>query len=331
MPLILNRDAVTGVLEEARSKDWVVPAFGVENLTTMEAVLAAACVQAERIGCPGLPIMLAVTNQYPSRRQTAFYTHSRQWQTGLRLFMTEAGALMAPGSPYAGLRVMLHLDHALYDQDAELFQWDLRQFSSIMFDASALPLGENIRLTRSFVELHGKEIVIEGACDSIGHCEEPVTDPAVVERYWRETGVDMVVANLGTEHRASASSLCYEKELAQAMASRIGRRLVLHGTSSVAHEALSTLARDGVCKVNLWTALERDSAGALLEAMARHAGKIAGATRARALRDAGLLGDGADLTSAPDLEFFPTAWRQQIVFEEMKRIAAIYLQAWFPA
>ncbi len=331
MPLILERAAVAAVLDEAREKGWVIPAFGVENLTTMEAVLAAAVEHGASIGCPDLPVMLAVTNNYPGRRQTVHYTHSRRWEVGLRLFLAEVGALMEKGSPYRSLRVMLHLDHALYDLDQALFDWDLRLFSSIMFDASALPLGLNIEATRAFVERHGRTIVVEGACDQIGHSEEPVTDPAAVEKYCRETGVDLVVANLGTEHRADASALSYEGDLARAMAARVGSRLVLHGTSSVKPEVLHALAGDGICKANIWTALERDSAPALLEAMVRHAARITGPSRARTLQEEGLLGKGADLVSKPDLDFFTTSWRQEIVFHEMRKIAAVYLQAWFPA
>jgi fructose-bisphosphate aldolase class II len=206
----------------------------------------------------------------------------------------------------------------------------MRQFSSIMFDASALPLSKNIVATRDFVDRHGRTIIIEGACDQIGHSEEPVTDPGTVEKYWRESGVDLVVANLGTEHRAGASALSYGGELARAMAARVGARLVLHGTSSVKPECLRGLAADGICKANIWTALERDSAPALLEAMTRHAAKITGSSRARMLQQEGLLGDGADFLSNPSLDFFATSWRQQIVFEEMRRIAAVYLEAWFP-
>ncbi len=330
MSLILDRNAVLDVLAEARDNGWVIPAFGVENLTTMEAVLAAAVAQGKILARADLPIMLAVTNNYPARRQTAHYTHTQDWKIGLGLFLAEAEVLMGEGTPYAGLRVMLHLDHALHDLDSELFAWDLRRFSSIMFDASTLPLEENIRVTRSFVDQHGETIVIEGACEQIGHGPAPLIDPALVDKFWRQSGVDLVVPNLGTEHRADASALSYESELARAIADRIGPRLVLHGTSSVKPEVLHSLAADGICKANVWTALERDSAPVLLEQMVCQAAKIAGQAHVQRLQAESLLGPGVASDSKPKMEFFPTSWRQNVIFQEMQRIASVYLRAWFP-
>ena len=60
-----------------------------------------------------------------------------------------------------------------------------------------------------------------------------LTDPDAAERYYRATGVDLIVANLGTEHRADAATLRYHGELARKITRRIGPRLCLHGTSSV--------------------------------------------------------------------------------------------------
>ena len=57
---------------------------------------------------------------------------------------------------------MLHLDHIQHDIDRVLLSWDMKQLSSIRYDASSLSLDENIALTRSSVEKYGKDIVIEG-------------------------------------------------------------------------------------------------------------------------------------------------------------------------
>lgn len=330
MPLILERSAVLDVAAEANSLGWVIPAFGVENLTTMEAILAAATIRAQELPCDSLPVILAVTNNYPPRRQTVSYTHTRAWRVGLNLFLAELTALMDASSPYQSVRVMVHLDHAQPDLDRDLLVSGWERFSSIMFDASALPFEENVRATREFVERCGSRVVVEGACEEVGHGGGHFSDPAVVEDFFHRTGVDWVVPNLGTEHRADSSALRYEKAAARAMADRIGAHLVLHGVSSVAPAVLGELSGDGICKANVWTALERDSAPVLLEAMGRNAAKIAGTVIARQLQQEGVLGTAFDPEAKPDLAIFPTAWRNQIVFEEMKRIAAMYLRAWFP-
>ena len=74
----------------------------------------------------------------------------------------------------------------------------------------------------------------------------------------------MAVANLGTEHRASAAELKYRGDLARQIKARVGARIVLHGCSSVTSDQIGDLFEDGICKVNIWTALERESAPPLI-------------------------------------------------------------------
>jgi fructose/tagatose bisphosphate aldolase len=330
MPLITKRKQVLDVFREARNRTWVIPAFGTENLTTTEAVLSGALEHAATIGCPDLPVMLAVTNEYPERTQTAFYTHTRNWRIGLDLFLANVEVLTRPTSPFGKLRVLIHLDHIQHDLDRELWQGDLSRFSSIMFDASRLSPEENRAATRKFVEDRGSEIVIEGACDEVCSWENTLTTVADARRFASETGVDWVVPNLGTEHRAGRSATRYARERAQAISTVIGHRLVLHGTSSVISEQLPGLFDDGVLKVNLWTALERDASGPLLQEMIRHAAKAGGTALARELAKDGLLGKKADLESKASLSHFTTTYRQGVVFEEMKRMVREYFHIWYP-
>jgi fructose/tagatose bisphosphate aldolase len=204
-----------------------------------------------------------------------------------------------------------------------------------MYDASSLPFEDNIDATRRYVERHGSEIVIEGACDSIADVgasgSTPCTPPDDAERYFRSTGVDWIVANLGTEHRAGVSSLHYRDDVAREISRRIGPRLCLHGASSVAPSGLEHLFADGVAKVNLWTALERDSSAELLGELVAHAGAVAGPVVAARLRAEGLLGPRADLAGPASLERCTTAYRQQLVFRTMKRAILAHLRRWYPA
>lgn len=304
MPLITGRDRVLEVFAAAARRGWVLPAFNAENLTTMEAILAAA----KEFGRG--PIIVDITCQYSSRPQAKHYTHSRDWRTGLKLFLADLRTLTEPGAAYADVDVLVHLDHIQADE--EVLTWDLRQFSSIMFDASALPIEENIRRTAAFVKQHGRELVIEGAADEIresGDVAGELTSPELAERYHRTTGVDLLVANLGTEHRATAASLQYHGELAREITKRVGPRLCLHGTSSVPAAQVKKLFADGVRRVNLWTTLERDSTPVLLQAMQANADKLAG--------------------PKAQLSHYAQLWRQDIIFNEMKRIVRSYLDLWY--
>jgi len=329
MPLVTDRTSVLNVFAEADRKGWVIPAFGTENLTTTEAVLASVRDRGEALGIPDLPVMLAVTNRYPERSQTAYYTHTRDWHVGLELFLADMEVLTRRDSPFGRLRVMVHLDHIQHDLDAELWRGNLRRFSSIMFDASTLPFEANMQATRAFVDARKSEIVVEGACDYVGAKGGRLTSVEEAERFSAGTGVDWIVANLGTEHRAGVSALNYARDRAREISAKIGRRLVLHGTSSVANDQLPHLFADGIAKVNLWTALERDSSAPLLHEMVLHAAKVGGAATASGMAGAGLLGPNADTRSPASITHFTTAWRQQLVFEEMKRSVKGYLEAWY--
>ncbi len=333
MPLLTDRNAVLDTYARAAERGWVVPTFCAENLTTMEAILSATKDFADKIGAPDIPITVAVTNLYSHRSQTLNYTATGEWKVGLRMWMADLAVLTSEDSPFRHLSVMSHLDHVQHDRDRELLTWDMGQFSSIMFDASAIPFDENIEATARFVEEHGSEIAIEGACDEIvdatGAEVSNLTTPDSAERYLRETGVDFIVANLGTEHRASAKDLKYRGDLARSIKERVGPRMVLHGTSSVTNDQVKDLFRDGVCKVNIWTALERDSTPALLRDMVINASKVAGPELACELCQERYLGPRADRKSRADLGFYTTVYRQRIVFEEMKKIVSGYLEMWY--
>lgn len=333
MPLVTQRPAVLEVYAKAAEKKWVVPTFCTENLTTTEAVLEATLAYSREINMPDLPITLAITNQYPHRSQSRNYTHTDRWDIGLKLFLADIDVLTSEGSPYEKLTVMTHLDHTQWDRDADLLTWDLNRFSMIMYDASGLPFGQNIQKTAEFVRRCGAQIVVEGACDEIvdatGNAISQLTTPEKAQTYLLQTGADFIVANLGTEHRANAANLKYQHTLAQAISKITGPKLVLHGTSSVTRDQLTTLFADGIAKVNIWTCLERDSAPVLFAEMVKNAAKIIGRKEAGSLLEAGLLGRNIDVASEPCLSHYTTVYRQRIIFNVMKAIVLDYLKLWY--
>jgi len=333
VPIITDKKQVLNIYSEAERNRWVLPCFCTENLTTTEAILDATKEFGDEKGIKDLPIIVAITNQYAHRTQSAYYTHTRRWDIGLKLFMEDLKVLTDKGSPYENLRVMVHLDHTQFDDDRELLSWDMGAFSSIMFDASKVPFEENIKLTRQFVKEQGDKIVIEGACDEIvdatGTERSDLTTPERAEEYFNSTGVDLIVANLGTEHRASAKDLEYRGDYAKKIKEKIGTRIVLHGASSVPGDQIAHLIDDGVCKVNIWTALERDSSPALLKAMVKNASKIAGTAVVKELVESGFLGEKCLSGEKASLTYFTTEYRQNIIFNEMKSIIKGYLNLWY--
>lgn len=331
MPIIVGKDSVAEVYEAAAQRRWVVPTFCAENQTTVEAILAASQAKAEQLGVR-VPITVALTGRYAHRPQAVYYAGSRNPETGVELFLGDCEVLARPSGDYPDVDVLTHFDHGQPDEDAAWLAGDLSRFSSVMFDASAFPWETNLARTAEFVATHGAAVLVEGAADEVvdatGEAHAELTTPERAEEFVARTGVDMVVANLGTEHRAATAELAYHPEAARAIKQRIGTKQVLHGTSSVPAGQLAWLFDDGVCKVNIWTALERDSSPVLLRAMVEHAAQVAGPVAAE-LAAAGLLGANVPTGGTADIGFFTTAWRQQIVGEAMQRIVSGYLDLWY--
>ncbi len=333
MSLIRTRTETLEIYRRAAQRGWTLPCICTENLTTTEAILTAAEDFRRDNGLSTLPVIVAMTCRYPHRSQAANYTHTRRWETGLRLFTESVKLLAGTGGPFERLEVMLHLDHIQHDLDRELLDSDLSDYASIMFDASTLPFDENIRSTAAFIRRRGDELLVEGACDEIvdatGGAHNALTTPANARRFLDETGADLIVCNLGTEHRASGRELQYHGELSREIKAVAGERIVLHGASSVPQDQVAGLFDDGVCKVNIWTALERDSSPVLFESMVRNAGRIAGRAVIDRLIADGLLAPTVPSSSPVSLDRFTTLYRQDIVFECMRRLVRGYYDLWY--
>ncbi|MFC4778721.1 class II fructose-bisphosphate aldolase [Paenibacillus sp. GCM10023252] len=332
MAIVTGRNKVEQVYLRAKEAKWVIPCFNSENLTTTEAILSAVHTYGQEIGIADLPICIGITAQYEARPQAALYTHSRRWDIGLRLFLEELKVLAGPDGPYESLQVLIHLDHIIHGLDTELLDWDLSQFSSIMYDASKLPLEENIEATAAFVRDKGHLLLVEGACDEIvdagGDEASELTSPDKAEQYVRRTGVDFIVANLGTEHRANLSDLQYRGDYARAIKDRVGQKLVLHGGSSVQGDTMASLFADGISKVNVWTLLERESSAELVEHLVMNASRAAGIDAAQRLQASGLLGSRA-VGEGASIHYFTTTARQEIVYKNMRNRVMDYLTMWY--
>lgn len=330
MPVITGRENVLAIYKEAAKKGWVIPCMCSENLTTTEAILTAASEFAKEKGYNSIPITLAITNQYDHRSQSVYYTCTRRWDIGLKLFRASIDIL---ADAFPNVDILIHLDHAQHDTDAEMLESDLSMYSSVMYDASSLPMEENIAKTKAYVQRKGNELLIEGACDEIvdatGEARCEITSADKCERYMKETGVDIVVANLGTEHRASGQDLHYYYDAARAIRDRIGPRICLHGTSSVSNDQIGKLFDDGICKVNIWTALERDASPALTEWIVKNAAKCGGPKVEQKLIEEGYLTKESKTGDKASLQYFTTTARQEIIFKEMKQIARGYLDLWY--
>jgi fructose/tagatose bisphosphate aldolase len=296
MPLVTDPHEVEAIYAMARERGVCLANFCTANPYTTQAILRAAYEFGREHGLERVPIIVSATANYSIESQLVAYTPLHDARIGARALIADVELLLSEDSPYADLRAMLHLDHGQPDRDRELLPEILEKYATVMFDSSNFPFEENIRRTSEFVEQHGHQVQIEGAVTEIvqaacnAHRDE-LTTPEQAERFWRETGVSLLVPNLGTEHRATAPVARYDSHAARAISARVGKRLVLHGSSSVPEAALGTLAEDGIVKVNLWTTFERTGGQAVTRFVLHQLGNILSADELAALRAEGWLGE----------------------------------------
>ncbi len=170
--------------------------------------------------------------------------------------------------------VVLHLDHTkdLATIEAAI----VAGFTSVMIDASELPLEENIAQTQAAVALarrHGVSIEAElgriGSTDMIETDDntELYTNPEEARRFVTATGVDALAVSVGTAHgvyTVKAPTIDFARIAAIRALTPV--HLVLHGGSGVPAELVAAaiaLPGGGVSKVNIATDLELGALAAL--------------------------------------------------------------------
>ncbi len=296
MSLITDPIHAREIYQRAAAHGICLANFCTENQRTTEAILRAAHSFAQAHGLPSVPVVLSATANYPIEPQLRHYTGVADAKLGLRALLADVDTFLSEDSPYRDVAVMLHLDHALPGYEEEIIPRCLDKFATIMYDCSYFPFDENIRRTAEFVGQHGRQVMVEGCVDEIIQAEDAatehgqLTDPAQAERFLRETGVDLLVPNLGTEHRSTAASAHYDGALAQQISQRAGPRLVLHGSSSLADADLPRLAGDGIVKVNVWSIFERLGGQAVAGHVLHNLGNMLPAVAIDMLQAEGMLG-----------------------------------------
>lgn len=314
MPLVNDPEETRRHLELLRRCRMAMPCFCTENDWTTEAILEATAAVGQRLGLRAPPVSIAFTAGYPGRSNLENYWTCGNQRLAYEALLGSLEALLSPSGPYGSCRVFLHLDHGQPDADRWLLEDCVDRFAMVMFDASALPLEENMARTADYVRRFGERVVVEGAVDELkeaGQAEQfALTSPEQAERFVEETGCDLIVPNVGTEHRAArAGQARYHDELARQIARAVGPRLVLHGTSCMGEADLSGLPGDGFVKVNVWTIIEKTGGRQVAEYAIGNAARLLEAERLEELRASGVLGPGPEQAEevGPHIDYFPLA------------------------
>lgn len=266
MPVTRDRADALNEINRMRDKKASMAIFCTASHWNTEAILKAANDFAVQNGIRDIPIAIAMTYNYRHMSQAGRVTYSRNLKTGFLSIIDYVNRLCNyDDSPYRNVKVLLHLDHA----DPEYDGWALKEgvnfVSSVMFDAQRYTFEENIKMTREYVKQYSDKVMIEGIMDELSvlgsikeHSGDNYAERAI--EYVNATGVDFLVANLGTEQQSSSvGKAAYLKQRAVALTAALGKpMLVLHGTSCLNNEQIAGLADDGIIRVNMWTRIVRE-------------------------------------------------------------------------
>jgi fructose-bisphosphate aldolase class II len=238
MPLTATGDIVAAARESARG----VGAFNAITLEHAEAIVAGA-------EAAGLPVVLAIS-------ENAVRFHGGR----LRPLAAACAALAAD----AAVPVGLHLDHVV--SEALLHAVEGTAVSSVMFDASTLPYGENVAATRAAADwAHARGLWLEAELGQVGgKAGEPALDahdprartrPREAAEYVAATGVDALAVAVGSSHAMTTRTASLDHALIAELRAAVPVPLVLHGSSGVPEDELRAATAHGMTKINIGTTL----------------------------------------------------------------------------
>ncbi len=249
MPLVSMRQ----LLDHAADNAYGIPAFNVNNLEQVQAVMSAA----SEVGAPVILQASAGARKYAGE---AFIKH----------------LILAAIEAYPKVPLVMHQDHG---QSPEVCRGAIDLgFSSVMMDGSLMADGKsiasydyNVDVTRKVVDMaHVQGITVEGELGCLGSLEtmkgdkedghgaegtmtreQLLTDPEQAADFVKRTQLDALAIAIGTSHGAYKFTRKPTGDiLAIGRIKEINRRipnthLVMHGSSSVPQDLLEQIRKFG--------------------------------------------------------------------------------------
>ncbi|MBM7583234.1 ketose-bisphosphate aldolase [Caldicoprobacter guelmensis] len=228
------------MLLDAKKNGYAVGAFNIVDYATMAAVIKAA-----------------ENKKSPVIIQTSAKTVSLY---GYKSIVAWVKALAVDSA----VPVALHLDHC---KDLDMIKNCIEAgWSSVMIDASSLPLEENIELTKKVVAMaKPKNVTVEGELGVIAGVEDDIfvkdsqsylADPDTCEKYVNATGVDVLAPAIGTAHGLYRRQPNVNFNLLSEIARRVDVPLAIHGGTGLSEEILKKCIANGGSKINVSTELK---------------------------------------------------------------------------
>ncbi|PPE70237.1 fructose-bisphosphate aldolase class II [Caldimonas thermodepolymerans] len=249
MPLVSMRQ----LLDHAAENGYGIPAFNVNNLEQVQAIMSAA----DEVGAPVIMQASAGARKYAGE---GFLKH----------------LIQAAVESYPHIPVVMHQDHG-QSPDVCKGAIDLG-FSSVMMDGSLQADGKtiasyeyNVEVTRQVVEMaHKLGVTVEGELGCLGSLEtmkgdkedghgaegtmtreQLLTDPEQAADFVKQTQLDALAIAIGTSHgaykftRKPTGDILAISRIKEIHARIPNTHLVMHGSSSVPQELLAEIRKYG--------------------------------------------------------------------------------------
>lgn len=201
--------------------------------------------------------------------------------------LEQVAGYLIPMAEKASVPVCVHYDHGLsFEKCMEALRLG---FTSVMYDCSTQDYETNAGKVAEMVRIcHAVSVTVEGELGHVGDNEgagrldDPsayFTEPGMALDYVRRTGVDALAVAVGNAHGDYKLPPKLDFERIGTIAEKTGLPLVLHGGSGLSDSDFRTAAKKGICKVNIFTDIDkagkagaeaglRSGAGSMTELMA---------------------------------------------------------------
>ena len=195
---------------------------------------------------------------------------------------------LIPMAQKASVPVCVHYDHGLtFEKCMEALKLG---FSSIMYDCSTDSYDENIARVADMVKIcHAMGVTVEGELGHVGdnegsaegsdHLADPsayFTDVSLAKDFVERTGVDALAVAVGNAHGDYKFPPKLDFGRIADIFERTGVPLVLHGGSGLSDEDFRIAIEKGICKVNIFTDIDKAGKAGIEEGLAAGARTMMG-------------------------------------------------------
>ncbi len=222
------------LLEKAKKNKIAIPQFNINNLEWTKYIL-------EECNLNNSPVIIGVTEK------TINYMGGYEVVANIIKNLDKSLNIKVP--------IVIHLDHGTSFESCKTAIEN--GFTSVMIDASKLPLEENIKLTKKVVEYAEKyTVTVEAELGSIGENKNLYTNLSDAITFVNKTKIDSFAPAIGNVHGIYKDPISIDLNLLEDLNKNINIPIVLHGASGINNKLLEELINIGINKVNINTELQ---------------------------------------------------------------------------